>query len=911
MFTNKFYLLAPVRKKSINDGSEKKIAYNPAIHGKNIAEFKRCPDFKEFKKQYGQLIDQLINFLKSDDEVLKNNLKKFHINLFSADFCDKNPGILWNSARESLDGILELLKNSGITLNKRKDAVAQLANDLTVCAEGCVSKIEAVYLDLQLELLSNDEFFQKQKELLIGQFIIDFVRDNKKSWHSGMDVHFVNAYYNAMASDFGLAPRNHEQTVTVTHISEQDIKKCLQFIQNSINPKYLVSQLTTQLISEIEDVLVPFKQQQKISFDLFQDDISIKAIDAILARANKRYHSSLNLHDFLVSDDDNSYKIIQDHRMLQLIVANGLKAQQLFEPQKPVLVAQSRTGDLYYSWFDQWCWRETTDGEKTFIPATELEKRIKAFKKHPGYSALISSLTEELITQSTVPQLKNLPLSFFSIGSNFLELADKLETAALTDYLKHQNLDTFKLTFSNQYGLYHFINKMPKIALILIEKTGFFNEKNQYCSFNQSLATQFFIDMMLPDNFRKFSFSETRFQVLTKAGADINVKNKFGRSLLSYAAEAFSPVVGRLLILNADANLQDNKGNTPLMYAVSKKQQQIVEQLINHNNINLSAKNFEGKTALDLAKIAGGNILILIEKALLNNEIKNIHNNPDPVASILGICHELGDQVVADYFSKHLLSPDSMLANFKIILPTESVLFNFFNGYPNTFATLKQKIIINNLDDPILFNTEMVNRFWLRSIETMNAAQKILGKYKYLEILKTLIDLGADVNQISSDGRTLLMKAAISGNLKIVILLLKQSTININIIDKNQQNALMLAARENQREVVERLLMRPEVNLQQVDIKGNNTYLLTPKSNATLRDLIVSHSKMPAIEDTFYMVEQEDTEENFEVIDAENFAELGNLRQDYNSFNENEEFGFVVVNQQAGAVLDPNPIHLN
>lgn len=107
----------------------------------------------------------------------------------------------------------------------------------------------------------------------------------------------------------------------------------------------------------------------------------------------------------------------------------------------------------------------------------------------------------------------------------------------------------------------------------------------------------------------------------------------------------------------------------------------------------------------------------------------------------------------------------------------------------------------------------MVNKFWLRFIETGIDTQRDLEEPRYLEILKSLITLGADINLGDSDGKTLLMKSAISGNLKTVTLLLNQPTINVNIVDKDQQNVLMLAARENQIKVVKRLLMRPEVNL--------------------------------------------------------------------------------------------------
>lgn len=69
------------------------------------------------------------------------------------------------------------------------------------------------------------------------------------------------------------------------------------------------------------------------------------------------------------------------------------------------------------------------------------------------------------------------------------------------------------------------------------------------------------------------------------------------------------------------------------------------------------------------------------------------------------------------------------------------------------------------------------------------------------DFIKGLLQKGAPVDQVDSQGRSLLANAAFNGNTEIVRLLLKHGA-NVNQVDQCGQSALMLAARQGQSEIV-------------------------------------------------------------------------------------------------------------
>lgn len=93
-----------------------------------------------------------------------------------------------------------------------------------------------------------------------------------------------------------------------------------------------------------------------------------------------------------------------------------------------------------------------------------------------------------------------------------------------------------------------------------------------------------------------------RLGILVIQGADINMKNKSGESLLHAAVKKNNvKTVQAVIDLKADVNTLDNKGNSPIFYAQS---QDMLDLLIKHK-ADTAIKNKKGIAAMEYLKSQG------------------------------------------------------------------------------------------------------------------------------------------------------------------------------------------------------------------------------------------------------------------------------------------------------------------
>jgi ankyrin repeat protein len=83
---------------------------------------------------------------------------------------------------------------------------------------------------------------------------------------------------------------------------------------------------------------------------------------------------------------------------------------------------------------------------------------------------------------------------------------------------------------------------------------------------------------------------------------DLDTQDHNGNSLLSEAVrKKLRHLVGVLLQLGVNPNLQNKRGETPLMHAARSKRKRMIMELLGDERVNTALVDNEGKTAEDYA----------------------------------------------------------------------------------------------------------------------------------------------------------------------------------------------------------------------------------------------------------------------------------------------------------------------
>ena len=267
-------------------------------------------------------------------------------------------------------------------------------------------------------------------------------------------------------------------------------------------------------------------------------------------------------------------------------------------------------------------------------------------------------------------------------------------------------------------------------------------------------------------------------KLLITKGADVNSVDKDQATPLTVILEQetyglYGNIVKMLLKNEADVNYKTYSGFTPLMLACASETYSLnyVRILIN-NEADIDAKNNDNETALMFACEDG---LYTIAKLLVYKGADvNIKNNDGETAytlardyehdRIVKLLYKAGaeDDILADYNEEFLNSEDRT-----------AVYDNLIKGIKHDDLDIVREILRNNEDDHIDFNYKDLDG---------NTLLILAVKVENENIVKILVDHGANVNETNDNKQTPLMYAVILNYINIVKYLLKNGA-DVNLRD--------------------------------------------------------------------------------------------------------------------------------
>jgi ankyrin repeat protein len=305
--------------------------------------------------------------------------------------------------------------------------------------------------------------------------------------------------------------------------------------------------------------------------------------------------------------------------------------------------------------------------------------------------------------------------------------------------------------------------------------------------------------------------------MLIKAGADINAKDKFGQTALIKAlANDRHATAKKLLEYSPDVNAVTINGNTALTFAASRDlNNNSTDDIIYKNSDKiidkasketLNGKQDQGYSALHYA-VSHGNLHV-VKKLLETNVLVNGNCEIDSYGNTGSILHAILQQTNFDIsigtrleIIEELLDAEIDIyikdGNGRTALEFAKLMASSYQDYEPLVELLQEKHELNKLYNVInnskyLNKTELTNLISKLTPSSLDKALMYSAQQDNVEILSMLVKAGADINATNELNETPLMSALWNYSYATAKKLLEYNP-EINTIARDGSTALILA----------------------------------------------------------------------------------------------------------------------
>ena len=447
--------------------------------------------------------------------------------------------------------------------------------------------------------------------------------------------------------------------------------------------------------------------------------------------------------------------------------------------------------------------------------------KVKLFKR----TTPIKTLKDKLQQYTSIPNISEMHLIVTiklqaDWGRVTLESIQKL----VQNLLQYQHkVRIFKVEFGSisvmlllpKEKLHHFIVCSSQ-KLQFMRLTGIFRlQIGDITIFEESENKNFTFESAFLESSR--SGDDEAVQFLLDVGVNVNCSNSEGQTALILAStSAQEQVVQTLLLAEANINHQDNYGQTALIVTKTKK---IFLLLLPNADINLF--EHKGSTPLMIASDLGH--LTVVEA-----QLKEYNHDPNAQNklgwSALMFASRNGHLQVVELLLEENADPNVCTNS-----GCTALMFTSHNGYQQVV-----EILLNKGANP---NIQANDGWTALTFACQN------GHYQVVEVL---LEKGADPNIHSSEGWTALMVGSKNGHFQVVEVLQKEKT-DPDIPDNNGCTALIFASFEGHLKIAELLLnANADPNFHN---KDGWTALMFASQNGHLQlaELLLNHKADPNV----------------------------------------------------------------
>ncbi|CAG9983235.1 unnamed protein product [Clonostachys byssicola] len=335
-------------------------------------------------------------------------------------------------------------------------------------------------------------------------------------------------------------------------------------------------------------------------------------------------------------------------------------------------------------------------------------------------------------------------------------------------------------------------------------------------------------------------------------GCDLNIKDGYGRTPLSYAAEEGNEDVVELLIKkNVDLNVKDEEDCAPLLLAAKAGNHTIVEILLAEEGVEVNTRDINGQTPLSQAAENGSKLVVrtLLDKDGVDINLQDKYGQT-PLLLAARNGHEAVVRLLIDKNSNPNAkdidgwTPLSLAARnghqvvVKTLLAKAGTNPDTKDKYGSTPLSLAAENQHEDVVDLLLANPNVDpnskdDKGWTPlSLVVRNGYASIVKRFLAVRV--------TDPNARDPDSLTPLFLAVNNGDIEVVKLLLSRDGVNVNARDQYTQTPLLLASREGNEGLVKLLLAHEKIDPNLKNASGRTPLLLAiEKSHESVVKLLL------------------------------------------------------------------------
>ena len=261
-----------VLTRAIKKERKKRVLITP-FHGGTMEDFldQQLPaNFRIHQDQYAAVIDRVAKFAQVNAnqvtpalsaktvKKIKKDLNDFktHVVNTNIDFFRAHRTTIYDEGKTALHAIDERLHMDTIPVQSRMNVLQTLTPGLTVCSGAVMTALTVALQTLELDGTGLKGMAYQTKTRMVEALILEHVRANH-TYTPNYEVHYVNAYFNAIAPRVGLLPRADPYVRLVqSSVHRSDIDRCEKIVDARLKPEALATAMADDYLSKITNAVV-------------------------------------------------------------------------------------------------------------------------------------------------------------------------------------------------------------------------------------------------------------------------------------------------------------------------------------------------------------------------------------------------------------------------------------------------------------------------------------------------------------------------------------------------------------------------------------------------------------------------------------------------------------------------------